>query len=113
MAIAPTDDSVEGLEVGLGFHPSRKGREPDFEVEGRSPFAGMHITLALSFTSSAVGDEPGLQSHLPMIAEYSDKTPHARPLSHWGEGCRRRGEGLVSIEEKHRKCHYNLQPSII
>ena len=64
MAIAPTDDSVEELEVGLGSLPGRKGRDPDIEVEGRSPFAGMHITLALSFTSLVIVDEPGLQSHL-------------------------------------------------
>jgi hypothetical protein len=47
---------------------------------------------------------------LPTIAEYSDKTPH---LSHWGEGCRRRGEGVFSIEEKHKKGHYNLQTSLV
>ena len=33
------------------------------------------------------------------------------PLSHWGEGCRRRGEGVASIEEKHKNCHCNLQTS--
>jgi hypothetical protein len=40
------------------------------------------------------------------------KPPIVDPLSHWGEGCRRRGEGLVSVEERHKQCHYNLQTSI-
>jgi hypothetical protein len=49
---------------------------------------------------------------LPMIAEYSDKTPHPRSPLSLGRGVTKAGEGLVSIEEKHKKCHYNLQPSI-
>jgi hypothetical protein len=59
-----------------------------------------------------------------MIAEYSDKIFHPDPLSDWlplgrlGRGVpkrrrsRRRGEGIGLIEEKHKKCHYNLQTSI-
>ena len=43
-----------------------------------------------------------------MIPEYSDKTLTLGPLSRWGEGCQKRGEGLVSSEEKHKKCHYNM-----
>jgi hypothetical protein len=49
---------------------------------------------------------------LPMIVEYSDKplTPGPSPIGERGaEGGVR---GLVSIEENHKKCHYNLQTSI-
>jgi hypothetical protein len=61
VAIAPTDDGAEELEVDLGFlFQSEEEENMEFAPEDDFLSAARHITLDPSSISSAAIDEPGL-----------------------------------------------------